>query len=232
MSIIDHINDDKTLCALARVSKRYLPFAEANIYKGILLRSSPEAEKLLKALERRPERAELVQTINLRPAWHLIWHTIGVCFMRTVFRECRNLKDFTLESPTCNYGRWNGGSTTWREDEHAILNGLRDLNPQRLTKLTLHLDGIKQRYWDPAHLTAAEHSWSKVMALPSLTELMVSCAIIHEDIDFGPPQSTSLRELNLVECNITLKGLKKMLAAPKALERLHLGERADFQVAG
>jgi len=51
----------------------------------------------------------------------------------------------------------------------------------------------------------------------------MSCAVIHEGIDFGARKSSNLRELNLIECNITIKGLEKMLAAPKGLETLYLG---------
>ena len=223
ISIVNHINDDKTLCALARVSRRYLPFAEANIYKDILLRTSIASEKLEKCIEQRSERARLVQSVNLRPTWHTTWNLMGIHFMRLV-KECHNLREFALESPTCNYGRWNGGSATWGVEEHGILLGLKDLNPQRLTKLTLHLDGTQQRYWNPVHSDSRMHSWAKVMTLPSISELTLSCAVIHEGISFGAPKSTSLRDLNLIECNITIKGFQMMLAAPRALEKLHLGK--------
>jgi hypothetical protein len=93
-----------------------------------------------------------------------------------------------------------------------------------LAKLELHLDGYQTRYWDPnAGQETANDMWSTVMALPTLNELTISCACIHDAVHVGEARSTSLKKLTMVECNITIGGLKKMLSAPKALENLYLG---------
>jgi hypothetical protein len=223
ISIVNHINDPKELCSLARVSRILRTFAEENIYKDILLRSTGPAKKLYHSLQQRQDRAKLIHSINLRPSWHQQWYTLGNRIGR-LLADCHNLQELSVESPTCNYGLWDTGVTNWVQDEQALLNGLRLLAPPRLTKLTLHLDGNKQRYWDPAYVGESKNSWAQVWTLPSLVELTISCAVLHDGVEFAPARSTSLKALSLIECNITIAALHKMLGAPKSLEKLHLGK--------
>jgi hypothetical protein len=151
------------------------------------------------------------------------WQQMGVCCHK-ILRQCTNLKELHVESPTANYSRWAHGNPAWPEiTEQPILRGMRELGSQRLSKLVLNLDGRKERYWDPNFIGTSKHSWAQVMALPSLVELRVSCALIHDKIHAASARSTCLRSLSLIECNITLHGLEKMLAAPRALEKLHIG---------
>ncbi|KIW05169.1 uncharacterized protein PV09_03720 [Verruconis gallopava] len=223
--IVDFVEDKRDLRALAQVSKRYQNFAESVLYRSTLIRNSTQSAQLRNALLGRPARAAWIQSINLRPGWYQSRKTLGT-HMHYVISKCPNLKEFAVESPTCNYGRWASGEDAWKHDEQAILEGLAVLDPSQLSKLTLHLDGNHDRYWDPNHVGAAQYSWAMVMALPSLVELTVSCALIHDNIAIGKQHSGNLKILELVECNITLEGLMRMLAAPKALQRLHLGENA------
>jgi hypothetical protein len=108
-----------------------------------------------------------------------------------------------------------------------VLAGLRIAHQHgRLTKLNLHLDGRQARYWDPNELGSADHSLGQVMALPTLAELTVSCALIHDTIGFAKPESSNLKTLELIECNVSFEGLR-ILSAPKALRKLHLSMEAS-----
>jgi hypothetical protein len=133
-----------------------------------------------------------------------------------------------LESPTCNYRRWTNSAHGWKDIEvnipASIIEAV-DFNSNRgLAKLELHLDGHRNRYWDPnAGQDDADVMWSTVMALPTLNELTISCACIHDAVHIGEAKSTALKKLTLIECNMTIGGLKKILSAPKALENLYLG---------
>jgi hypothetical protein len=223
IEIINHIDDNKTLCAFAVSSKRYLPFVEAKLYSTILVRESSVARQIQQAVFSRLGRGDYIKSINLRLDYHKHWQGTGLTLNR-VIKQFHNLKTLAVESPTCNFSRWRGPSHLWKEDEKAILDGIRDLPSKRLTSLTLHLHGNQQRYWDPSKsLCTPSYGWGNVMALPSLEYLEVSCTVIPDCICSGPQKSSNLKELVLVECNITMQGLQKMLAAPKALEILRLG---------
>jgi hypothetical protein len=65
--------------------------------------------------------------------------------------------------------------------------------------------------------------WSTIMPLPTLNELTISYACIHDAVYIGEVRSTGLKKLTMVECNVTIRGLETILAAPKALESLYLG---------
>lgn len=223
IEIVSHINDNKTLCAFALTSSRYLPFAEAKLYSNILLRESSVARDLQQAVFHRQGRGEHIKSLNLSFDYNRHWQGTGSTLKRVIKQFC-NLKDLTVEAPTCNFGRWRGLNHFWEADEKAILDGIRELPSKRLTSLTLHLHGDQQRYWDPSKsLRTPDYGWGDVMALPSLERLEVSCACINDQIVSGARKSSNLKELVLVECSITMEGLQKMLAAPKALEILRLG---------
>ena len=60
---------------------------------------------------------------------------------------------------------------------------------------------------------------------PNISSLTISCAEIHEDY-LQPVQDaarTPLKQLILMECNLTIEALRIMLSLPRALEELHLG---------
>lgn len=221
-NIVSFIKDRSSLCSLARASRRYQDLAETAIYKAILIRKTEDAWELRKAIQKRPERRLYIQDLNLRPSWYQNRKSLGY-HMRYIVARCPNLKNFALESPTCNYGRWENNKDNWRLDEQTILKGLKVAKFSRISRVTLHLDGHNARYWDPNELGGANYCWSDIMALPSLTDLTVSCALIHDELEVAEPRSSNLRFLQLVECNVTIEGLRKMLAAPKALRKFHLG---------
>lgn len=67
---------------------------------------------------------------------------------------------------------------------------------------------------------------------PTLKYLRVSCVNISEDVfdEVSERSITPLQDLFLEECNISHKGLKGLLALPKALQSLHLGIDRSFKV--
>lgn len=225
-TIVGFIKDRETLCAFAQVSKHCQEFAEASIYRAVLVRQSSDAYSIKKAIQKRPQRASHIHTINLRAAWYHKRRGLGY-HMRFILSKCPNLQDLAVESPTCNYGRlMSSPDDTWRLEEQRILSGLKTKDKSsHLTKMTLELDGIQDRYWDPNQLGNADYCWGQVMALPTLTELKVSCALIHDNIKMAEPRSTRLKILELIECNISFEGLRRILCGPKALQRLHLGTK-------
>ena len=95
---------------------------------------------------------------------------------------------------------------------------------KNLKKLVLHLAGDRNRYWDPcADPYDSKITWNTVLNVPTLNEVTLSCACIHDAVHFGEARSSNLKVLTLIECNVNIKGLENVLSSPKALEKLHLG---------
>lgn len=222
-SIISLITDPKTLCTLAAVSKRYQEFAESVLYQFVQIRTTKTSLALRDALQGRPARATFIRKLNLYPQYHQTMFSDLGSHMLYIFSQCANLSELAIESPTCNLYQTTG-TGPWAQEEPRVLMGLKDGGYHRLTKLTLHLDGPSSRQWDPNKTESAQYNWAALMASPILTDLTVSCALIHDDIAVDVrPKSTALKVLELIECNITMEGLRRMLAGPKALRKLCLG---------
>jgi F-box associated protein len=227
LNIVSLIDDNKSLCALARVSRRFQSLSEPVIYSALLLRTSQACNHLKYSIESSPRRATYIRVLDLRPEY-----TNGISdygkTITSILSQCFRLRELTLESPTCNYGRWVSSTHGWKDIEANIPPSLMEAmgfaSTRGLAKLVLHLDGYQNRYWDPnAGQENAKVMWSTVMALPTLNELTISCACIHDAVHTGEARSSSLKKLTLIECNMTIGGLNKMLSAPKALENLYLG---------
>ncbi|KAK4539132.1 hypothetical protein LTR36_001455 [Oleoguttula mirabilis] len=150
--------------------------------------------------------------------------------------EAKNIRKLTVESPLCNLDRWRDAHhEQWPETMRRLFAPLRaaagwtglavaDRPLQNLRKLTLHLNGSKDRYWDiGAGSTAA------IFAHPTLEELTISCANLSDtafsSVD-NKAHQTTLKRLTLIECNVTISSLRDMLALPKALQSLYLGGSA------
>jgi len=93
---------------------------------------------------------------------------------------------------------------------------------QSLTRptVTLHLNGPKSPYWTPDHRSLP------IFLHPTLKYLKLACVNFPDDLfnEVTERATTPLQHLVLEECNITHRGLHGLLALPKALEHLYLGE--------
>lgn len=91
--------------------------------------------------------------------------------------------------------------------------------------MTLHLSGSK-RYW------IFDSQFVQILSHPTLINLTLSCAELHEDelhVLQQRPKSP-LRKLTLIECNVTLGALAYILCLPQALEEFHLGKHAAIRL--
>lgn len=86
--------------------------------------------------------------------------------------------------------------------------------------VTLHLSNETDRYWK------VRDYHSLLFAHPTLQSLTLSCAEIDAESvsKLASSRPTPLKQLVLIECNITLEALTTILARPSALVELHLGE--------
>ncbi len=227
VSIVNSIEDKKSLCALAQVSKRFQTLAEPVLYSNIELCSHKVCYCLKQAIEAESRRVTYFEVLDLRPRSGPGAKEYGE-IPPNVLSKCSRLRELTLEGPNCNRGLWSGDDHGWQELESkippALMEALGSTTTRGLAKLELHLNGDQDRYWDPnAGEKTNSSSWSTIMALPTLTELTVSCAVIHDTMQTGAAKSSSLKNLKLIECNFSMEGLSNILSAPKALEKLYLG---------
>lgn len=228
--IVERIHDSKDCRALCLTSSQFRSVAEAVLYRQILIRTGAICTKVLNALSARPERAQLVQSVELRGKYR---HEIGLQDLPNILLQTPNVRDLIIESPTCNYQHWrnDGNWAVLMPLYSAILDEAASppiLPPKMapplrsLRGLTLHWNGINSRYWDSVPLFRA------LFCNLSVEELTISCATVPDTlvdlakkIDFRTP----MKRLTLIECNVTHDGLQGILRMPKALEYLYLGTR-------
>ena len=96
--------------------------------------------------------------------------------------QARSLRDLTVESPVCNYGRWRY-DTDWGTSMETLFKPLSQAASigdtgqplQRLKRLTLHWNGNQSRYW------TIEGNYSKLFAISTLEELTLSCCTFPDE---------------------------------------------------
>lgn len=96
------------------------------------------------------------------------------------------------------------------------------------TPVTLHLSLEDKRYWP------IDQSNAMLFAHPTLTSLKISCATLGNDVAplLQDRPRTPLKQLILIECNVTQKAIGSILALPTALEHLSLGENCMHANSG
>lgn len=104
-SIIEQVQDIKTLHSLATVSRQIQPLAEIELYRHAFMRKGSEVANLASSLKARPDRTKALQCIDARFQWRFQQGIIGLA---TVLGACRALREVTIESPCCNNNRWRG----------------------------------------------------------------------------------------------------------------------------
>jgi len=115
LALAEAASDDvPSLQALARTCLRLQPFAEAFIYRSILVRSGGQASNLADALSARPLRADYIFTLDSRIRYR---KEVGMDLLTPWIAKMMKLKTWVVESPWCNYGHYNSDpESRWQRE--------------------------------------------------------------------------------------------------------------------
>jgi len=106
--------DAPALRALARTCHRTQSFAEAFIYRSILVRSGSQASSLADALSARSLRADYIFTLDLRIRYR---KEVGMELITPWIAKMTELRTWVVESPWCNYGHYNSDpESRWQRE--------------------------------------------------------------------------------------------------------------------
>lgn len=104
--IAEPLADERAaLLNFAVTSRRYQAVAEALLWRRLFVRTGEQCKRILQSLKLRLDRATAVHEIELRAKYR---HEVGLQKVHKILSLTHNLRDLTIESPTCNYGHWNG----------------------------------------------------------------------------------------------------------------------------
>ena len=235
LDIISHLSGDRsTLCALARSCRLIHPFCEDHLYATIELLSTDDLQAICYALTRRPRRIEAVHTLRILYKYHKDLATTEDD--RTAFNECvrgmKALKEWHIESPFDNFHWGTKGGTEWVDQDMKSFRealetaSLRQGGPSlagvglaKLEKLIVHSHGAKCDFWELDRFHC-------LFRHPALRYLHVSCVSFPPDLPDLEPYATTTPLTTLIfdECELEPESLRRVLATPKALKHLTLGE--------
>ncbi|KAF1967412.1 hypothetical protein BU23DRAFT_424810, partial [Bimuria novae-zelandiae CBS 107.79] len=237
VQIVSHLAADKpTLCSLARTCRFFQSEAEKHLYNSIELLSTNDLHAIIEAFTRRPERIASVETLKILYRFH---SGLGATAEeRGLFNQCvkimKALRHWEIESPYDNY-KWDHGGDEWvlgdMEEFRAALENaslkaqggalaaVPDAGLAKLERLTIHTHGVSDDFWNLG-------GYHCLFRHPALRYLHVSCLALPSDLPELEPyaKSTPLTELIFDECEIERQSLGRILATPKRLKRLTLGE--------
>ncbi|KAJ4293532.1 hypothetical protein N0V90_008815 [Kalmusia sp. IMI 367209] len=237
VQIVGHLTGDQhTLCALARTSRFLQIESEKRIYTTIELLSTSHLRAIIEAFTNRPERIASVETLKILYRFH---NGLGATAEeRGVFNQCvarmKALRNWHIESPYDNF-KWNRGGDKWvlgdmeefrkaletasLQTEKGILSARPDVGLSKLERLVIHTHGVQDDFWHLGDFRCLFHH-------PSLRYLHVSCVLLPPDLPELEPyaKSTPLTSLVFDECELEPKSLGRILATPKQLKHLVLGE--------
>lgn len=225
--IISHVKTVSLLKLLCRTCRRVQHLAEPYLYRYALIRTGTETEMVLNAMlrkERKKDRVAALQAVDIpcNPKHHQNFRAV-----EQLLNEAVSLKELMVESPECNNMDFES-EAEWEEmvghlfrPFQAALTDTASPKPlQNLRRFVLHMNGSHSPYWtmDSRSLT--------IFLLPSLTHLKMSCVNLPQQFPGGTHEraKSSLKCLEMEECNITHQGLHYILGLPRALEVLYLGE--------
>ncbi|KAF2734652.1 hypothetical protein EJ04DRAFT_576758 [Polyplosphaeria fusca] len=223
----------RTLCSLARVCCYLQQLAEEHIYTSIELLSTDDLRVILNAFNTRPRRVKSVRDLKILYKFH---EGLGATIderelLNTYVGHMNNLRDWHVESPYDNF-KWNSGGNEWVEHdmrsfaqalEAASLRHGRDLQPDvglsKLSTLIIHSHGATTDFWTLG-------DWHCLFHHPSLRFIHISCVLFESPIpELRPFKSTTpLVGLIFDECELVPEALNDILATPKCLKQLELGE--------
>ncbi|KAF8142654.1 hypothetical protein K438DRAFT_1946206 [Mycena galopus ATCC 62051] len=219
LAVIEAIDDAASLRSFALTCKLARLLAEPVLYRAILVTTGSQASCLTKALQQQQlhTRAELVQTLDLRAAYS---RDADVEVLTPLVGTMTQLRALSMESP---FAIWTGANARWE----PLMQGFRALfldaqcgaGLQKLETLTIYWSGDASRFW-------LLREFKPILTLPALQSLIVSCAVLDDDLIDGLAafaETTPLTHLELIECLVSQKALTAVLALPRALRSCHLG---------
>ncbi|KAJ4986530.1 hypothetical protein SVAN01_07966 [Stagonosporopsis vannaccii] len=236
----------RALCALARTCRGFQALAEELLYRTIRLRSVRDLQRIIAAFVARPDRVRAVHTLKILYRWNA--HLDVSLERRKAFNECVaqmvSLREWHIESPYDNF-KWEQGGHEWVEgdmerfrqaleracsdgaletarfaaDRHLSKTLRRTVGLAQLETLTIHSHGAHADFW---HLDG----FHCLFRHPSLRYLHVSCVTFPNTLDVLRPHAgtTPLTTLIFDECNLEPTSLQQLLATPRRLKHLTLGE--------
>ncbi|KAL1597075.1 hypothetical protein SLS60_008657 [Paraconiothyrium brasiliense] len=235
--VVSHLaGDAQTLCALARTCRFFQFEAEKHIYTKIELLSTSDLDAIIEAFKRRFDRVASVETLKILYRFH--GGLRATADEREVFNACvgamKALRNWEIESPYDNY-KWDDGGDEWvlkdmerfrmhleKASLKAVagsLTGPGDVGLSKLERLVIHTHGVSDDFWSLGDFHC-------LFRHPSLRYLHVSCLALPSDLPELElyAKSTPLTELIFDECELEPKSLGRILATPKNLRHLTLGE--------
>ncbi|OAG04822.1 uncharacterized protein CC84DRAFT_1093895, partial [Paraphaeosphaeria sporulosa] len=237
VQLVSHLaGDAQTLCSLARVSRFFQIEAEKHIYTKIELLSTNDLHAIIEAFTRRFDRVASVETLKILYRFH---GGLGATAdERAVFNACvggmKALRSWEIESPYDNY-KWDEGGDEWvlKDMEKfrahletaslkaaaGSLTGPGDVGLAKLQRLVIHTHGVSDDFWNLGEFHC-------LFRHPSLRYLHVSCLALPPDLPKLEPyaRTTPLTDLVFDECELEPRSLGRILATPKKLKHLTLGE--------
>lgn len=97
--IVEHIEDVNTLLRLARTCRRLQSMAESKIYRSVLIRSGPTAQRVARSVDKRPARAVAMEVLEVACKKGLPQNLIIV---PEILRAAVQLREYYFASPQCN----------------------------------------------------------------------------------------------------------------------------------
>jgi hypothetical protein len=230
LNVLDHIDNQQALCNLAATCMRFQDLAEPFIWRNLVVLSGSHARNIATALDKRDARIDHVRTLSVR---YKDENKEGIEELNHFVALMGKLKHLQLESPCPNNSEWRAGvffDGYSRIDFTNLLAGAVyarldvPLTLPMLQSLTLHAHGPADRMFLLGR--------AKAMFLhPTLRKITLSCLNFEADLDHkdemvvDKQNSTPLRSLTLIECNVNVQFLDVVLSLPKALTELSIGER-------
>jgi hypothetical protein len=95
--IVSTLSDRATLLALAQTCSRLQPFAEAQLFKRVIVHDGPSVVRLARDLEQPPWRMKAVKNLEVTPTMHS-WPR-GIALMPELVGRLVRLESLKVESP-------------------------------------------------------------------------------------------------------------------------------------
>ncbi|KAF2267162.1 hypothetical protein CC78DRAFT_614326 [Lojkania enalia] len=228
LSIITQIDDRKALCNLAATCSYFQDLVEPFIWSKLSIRSGLRALLTAPVFRNRPKRLEYVRELVVRYPED---DEKGIENFDDLLPRMTQLRSLNIESPCPNDSMWRHGAEfrSWTRINYqsAFANSVRCSNPDpvlpMLQSVTLH-----------CHTDDDEGGFSFNETAPifyhrTLRHITISCTNFDSNgyswVTQRTTKSSPLQSLKLIECNVYVAFLEKVLRLPKALKELSIGER-------
>ncbi|KAF2006018.1 hypothetical protein P154DRAFT_615936 [Amniculicola lignicola CBS 123094] len=227
LCIIEQINCRDTLCSLSATCSRLQGLTEPYIWGNLFVMRGDHARRIVQACSSEPHRLSLIQELSIRYK-----HTVesGIEVLDTIMYQLEKLRHLQIESPCPNNDPWRNNRVEFNSYTRIDYTSLFEasvgtISPVpfgQLQSITLHGHNQDKPFVFGRNAIMFTH--------PTLRNITLSCCdfeaeVSLEDIPKDKLNSTPLKSLTFIECNIYLKLLDIILCLPKALEELSLGER-------